>query len=124
MEKTIINDLVNKYIPDSPLPPDLMKLCVSYLVEVKKDYYPDGQLWDETPRVNGERHGLYKMWHPNGQLKNEISYVHGEVHGLFKEWHKNGHQICEVPYIKGERHDVHKTWSEWSIEDRNTINGW
>jgi antitoxin component YwqK of YwqJK toxin-antitoxin module len=55
-----------------------------------KEWYENGQQWEECNYVNGKLHGPYIGWYKNGQKWRECEYVNGELHGPIKEWYKNG----------------------------------
>jgi len=40
-------------------------------MEVKREYYSNGQLSYESNYVNGLRHGIQHAWYENGQLEEE-----------------------------------------------------
>ena len=68
-----------EYRTEAPLPPDLLELCVGFLIEEKKEYYENGQLRSQGKCVNGEKHGGYKEWYINGQFWSQGNYVNGEL---------------------------------------------
>ncbi len=45
---------------------------------VNRFYYPDGQVFSETPMDrNGLNHGTYREWHENGAKRMETEFIHG-----------------------------------------------
>jgi len=42
--------------------------------EIKRGYWPNGQLCYEYTYINGKEHGVRKVLYPNGQLSDEIPY--------------------------------------------------
>ena len=101
MTSLLINNTISEYFPDGLnnciLPTDLLKLCFEYIVEVKKEWYDDGQLLSEEPFVNGKLHGLCKEWCKNGQLMSEEPYVNGKN----TDYVKNG--MMMVNYVMNNR---------------------
>ena len=57
-------------------------------VEIKRDYYT------------------------NGQLSFEYNYKDGKLHGLSKEWYSSGAIGCERYFKNGKRHGPDKFWKE------------
>ena len=66
-----------EYRVESPLPPDLLELCIGFLIEEKKEYWLNGQPWSQETYVNGKKHGEWKQWWGNGQLWSQGTYVSG-----------------------------------------------
>ena len=116
MTSLLVTNAISEYFPAGLdkciLPTDLVKLCFEYIVEVKKEWYENGQLSSEEPYVNNEKHGLCKDWYENGELMFEHPYVNGKIHGLLKRWYKNGELNFEHPYVNGKIHGLCKDWFE------------
>ena len=55
--QTILQEYYPEYRVKAPLPPDLLELCMGFLIEEKKKYYPNGQLKIQGTWVNGKKHG-------------------------------------------------------------------
>jgi len=58
----------------------LKKICIFAInmeEEVKREYWPNGQLSSETLFLNGKRQRLLRNWYSNGQLWHEVSYKNG-----------------------------------------------
>jgi antitoxin component YwqK of YwqJK toxin-antitoxin module len=45
------------------------------MAEVKRMYYPTGELKSEVFIINGKKNGERKSYHENGQLKTICNYV-------------------------------------------------
>ena len=58
--------------------------------QCQRNYYKNGQLQDEWPRLNGLDHGTQKGWYENGNKLHEYSMVEGVVHDLDLYWNLNG----------------------------------
>ena len=49
--------------------------------DIRKEYYPNGQVQYERIYVNGVKHGLAKSYHENRNLFLEVMYVDGKKQG-------------------------------------------
>ena len=49
--------------------------------EIKRSWYPDGQLKSETPYKNGKAYGLEKWWWFHGEFWREATYKNDMEHG-------------------------------------------
>jgi hypothetical protein len=101
-------------------------------VVARKTYWENGQLHCEAETLDGEFHGLFRMWHPNGLLACDKRYVHGVPVGIGRYWDRHGKEICrfeivggtgierrpsevrgialsETPWVKGVKHGVGRT---------------
>ena len=114
MTSILVNKTISEYFPDGVnkcvLPLDLLKLCIEYNVEVKKEYYKNGKLKKETPFVNGKEHGVSKTWYDNGVLFYETSFVYGKKHGVCKGWYNNGNPFYIKHYLDNKAHGISKSW--------------
>ena len=72
-------------------------------VKVKKEYYASGDLWLETPYVNGKRHGVKKEYYDSGFLWEETPYVNGMRHGIERGYYKERVNICYLVLYNKDR---------------------
>lgn len=73
----------------------------------------DGKLGMENNYVNGEKHGVQRVWHQDGEtLMVEANFRKGELHGVGRKWDENGNLSFEENYHEGELHGVQKTWDK------------
>jgi hypothetical protein len=78
---------------------------------IQKYYYPDGKLYMEIEVINDSiPHGLSKEYFKNGQLFQEIQYSKGLKHGLYKRYYEDGKVSLEVQYDNGRRHGIEKKY--------------
>jgi len=63
--------------------------------KVKRLYYRNGQVHQETRYRGGVAHGFWRTWHRNGVLASEDRYVRGKLHGLCREWADDGRLLGE-----------------------------
>lgn len=76
-------------------------LCGCEATEIKKKYYPNGQL-EEVASYKGDKlHGPYKAYFENGQIRAEERYKNNRKIGVCKYWYVNGVQMMEAIYKKG-----------------------
>jgi len=61
---------------------------------------------------NGMRCGLCKAYYTNGDLHWEFNYVDGEIHGLCRVWHfkANGYLAAEGMYANDMQNGFWKVW--------------
>ena len=76
-------------------------LKLSKYTGLYKQFYDNGQLYEEGIYINGKLDGLYKQWYHDGKLCKECFYVKGKFHGLYKSWHENGVLHAEYTYMNG-----------------------
>ena len=80
----------------------MLLFTIILFAEVKKEYYPSGELLSESPYENGKIVGKVKTYYRSGVLKSEVSYLNGEVTGIVKEYYESGKLKSTVLYIKGK----------------------
>ena len=118
--KHVLQEYYPEYRVESPLPPNLLEMCVGMLIEEKKEHWSNGQLESQETYVNGKKHGEWKLWRTNGQLESQETYVNGKEHGEWKRWYENGQPHVQSTYVNGELHGELKVWHEngqlWSHE--------
>ena len=91
MSNEYIDKIYKDIFPDdAPLPDDLMRLCISFIAETKREYYDDGQIKSEENYYGGKPHGEQKTWYGNGNVEILSNYIDGKLHGEQKTWHENG----------------------------------
>ena len=79
-------------------------------VEVRKEYYESGDLWYETPYVNGKEHGISRGYYETGAIEWMAPYVDGKMHGIKKLFNKDrGNIEYLLLYKKGQRANSIKT---------------
>lgn len=107
------------------LPPDLLRLCLSYLLDRIDTRKSKGYTFDDmkiglwTTITSSEQiianylqnkiHGLYSKYSLEGNIKNAVTYVHGTKFGLFEEW-EMGRLIATGHYYAGCRHGLCMYW--------------
>ena len=63
--------------------------------KVKRLYYRNGQVHQETRYRGGLSHGIWRTWHQNGVLASEKRYVRGQLHGSCRQWADDGRLLGE-----------------------------
>lgn len=84
----------------SYLPPDLLKLCISYIVEEHKKHEPEYYITWTT--VNGKRAGVERVWTNSGELISYTEWRNGQIHGKYKLWSHKGILLEHVTYVNNE----------------------
>jgi len=73
-------------------------------------YYKDGAVWFRCSVLNGNVHGIVRIWYPDGKLAEEGHYRDGIAHGLSQRWYRDGVMENEHHLQKGLVHGVQKKW--------------
>ena len=94
-------------------------------VKVLKNYYKSGALKVESPRVNGNIHGIEKFYYESGALLAEVPYVNGKTHGVLKRYYESGALQWEVSCVNGEMQGVSRSYFESGALKQETpyVNG-
>ena len=66
--------------------------------EIKRSYYPSGQLAYEIPYQNNQRHGIEKSWHESGKLQLKKYYLYNE--GVSKEEYRKHELVEKLSWLK------------------------
>ncbi len=80
--------------------------------EVKKEYYPSGELKAETNYQNGKKEGIVKWYYENGQLQLQAYLKNGKPEGIYKTYYRNGQLSVEVNYKNGWMEGIEKRYYE------------
>ena len=88
--------------------------------EMQREYWPNGQLKQEEPLVDGKRDGLARYWHSNGQLYSEIPWRDGVKHGPHMLYREDGSLEQALNYDHGELDGI----LTWFHEDGSVREKW
>ena len=80
-------------------------------VQVKKDYWENGNLKSELRYENGMLNGLCTWYMVNGKPQMEVTYRNDTMHGLSRRWHENGNLMEETWYKDGVKDSVYRVYS-------------
>lgn len=108
--RIILNEYYPEYVKDSPLPPDLLLMCINMNVKTVEHHHPNGKLVAREHYYNGKRYGLYERWQQNGSKKYEINYIDGDKHGECIFWHNNGKKALTSTWYYGLKHGTEESW--------------
>src|SRR5690348_11093882 len=67
-----------------------------------KEWYSNGQLWEQSFYVNDKLEGEYKTWHENGQLWEQCFYINDKIEDEYKIWGSAGQLYAQYFYKNGE----------------------
>lgn len=85
--------------------------------EIRKKYYPNGQL-EEVASYKGEKlHGPYKAYFENGQIRDDGNYENNRMIGIWKQWYENGVQMTESTYKNGHV----SNFQFWDKDGKQTV---
>lgn len=80
--------------------------------EVKKEYYPTGQLRRETPYKMGKKDGIEREYDFRGKLKLEIPYKDGLKNGVEKGYCSDTETLwSEISYKEGKLDGIYRVYS-------------
>jgi len=68
---------------------------------IQRQFYRNGQIREEIPLRNGQRHGIARTWHKNGQLMSEEPYQNGLLHGVCRQWSETGRLLGKYRMTHG-----------------------
>ena len=77
---------------------------------IQKSVYRNGQLREELPLRNGERHGVARTWHRNGRLASEEPYANGLFHGVCRQWNEAGRLLGKCKMVHGT--GIQRSWHD------------
>lgn len=69
-----------------------------------REYYSNGNVFEETLYVDGEREGDTRTFYANGKLKTKEPYKHDELHGVQEAYDENGKKTYSAQYRYGYLH--------------------
>lgn len=75
-------------------------------------YYESGKLRFKYPAVNGNFHGICRIWYENDQLQCEETYENGDLIGIRQEWYPSGKLKSKSFYKEGVADGMFLTWHE------------
>ena len=65
-------------------------------------YYGDGNVWMETPYLNGRIHGKKKLYYQNGNILRVVEYSNDREDGMLIDYTPNGEIRAQVQIVNGE----------------------
>jgi hypothetical protein len=77
---------------------------------IQKSFHRNGQLREELPLRNGERHGIARTWHRNGRLASEEPYTNGLLHGVCRQWSEAGRLLGKCKMVHGT--GIQRSWHD------------
>jgi antitoxin component YwqK of YwqJK toxin-antitoxin module len=80
----------------------LLVLAVGCSREVKKEYYPDGNLKAVLNYKKGELEGIAKYYYENGNLKERVNYRKGKRERTGTAYYESGELKVEMTYEDGK----------------------
>jgi hypothetical protein len=73
-------------------------------------YHKNGAVWFRCSVLNGNVHGIVRIWYPDGKLAEVGNYLNGIAHGPAQRWYRDGIIESEHYYQKGLVHGIQKKW--------------
>lgn len=113
--KYILDTYYRDWRATSPLPPDLLTLCVSYNCEI--EYIVDHVYKIQVGKYDGKNNGV-KQWLIGDKVVAEEHWVDGKRHGMEEQrfgnnWdngERHGGEMSQCHYINGKKHEE-KEWN-------------
>ena len=82
---------------------------------VRKKWYENGQLMQDSQYADGVAHGLMQEWHENGERMAEGSFKEGKLDGFVRRWYDDGKREAEYPYKDGELNGIVLQWNRKGV---------
>ena len=80
--------------------------------DVKRSYFPNGNLEYEAEFVNEKLDGTSRVWSEDGILLSISQYSNGKPHGSWKTFHLNKKLKYETTYFHNQKHGYEKWYYE------------
>jgi antitoxin component YwqK of YwqJK toxin-antitoxin module len=80
-------------------------------IEIKTILDEAGNKLGEAEYINGQLHGVCRLWSPSGQLIQESHFLSGVNHGPYKSWWDNGQKKEEGQYLNGTRVGLYRWYT-------------
>ncbi len=87
--------------------------CVS--PEIKKSYYEDGSIMEESTVLNGLKNGPYKYYYENGQIWAEGEFRKEKMNGKWLHYYEEGNIQSIIKYKNGKLKNI-DAWDQNSIQ--------
>jgi len=75
-------------------------------------WYVDGTPMEERPYAAGKKEGLHRGWWPDGTLKFVYHFEHGLQEGVAREWFADGTPFRVFHFENGKEQGSQKMWYE------------
>ncbi len=79
------------------------KIIKEYYKTGELEYEISFYYYEEEGRSKRIQHGIQKCYWPNGQLKETIPYVNGCIDGVMEGWYPDGRPRYKVIYEKSKK---------------------
>lgn len=80
-------------------------------VEVKKDYWDNGNLKSVLRYQDGQLNGLCEWYLVSGKRQMEVPYKDNKMDGLLRRWYENGNIMEESWYKEGIQDSISRNYS-------------
>jgi len=80
-------------------------------------FFPTGELYAESPLLDGKQNGTCKCWYKNGQLHAQEEYVNDTREGRSTYYSESGARIAEGEYFHGYMDGTWVTWYENGLKE-------
>ena len=81
-------------------------------IDVKRSYFPNGNLEYEAEFINEKLDGISRVWLENGTLLSVSEYINGQPHGVWKTFHSNEKLKYETTYFHNRKHGYERYYYE------------
>ncbi len=79
-------------------------------IAIQKHFYRSGQVREQIPMRNGQRHGVISTWHKNGQLATQEPFQSGLLHGVCCQWDEKGQLLGAYEMNHGT--GIQRSWHD------------
>ena len=81
-------------------------------IDVKRSYFPNGNLEYEAEFINEKLDGTSRVWSEDGILLSVSEYINGQPHGMWKKFHFNQNLEYETTYFHSQKHGYERWYYE------------
>jgi len=78
--------------------------------DVRRTYWPSGQVWSEVHFENGLPNGPCTTWHENGVKARAGEHLHGYLTGPWRVYGTDGRLLYETSFQLGDVHGPSRGW--------------
>ena len=86
--------------------------ATSSLTDIKRSYFPNGNLEYEAEFINEKLDGTCRVWSEEGTLLSVSEYSNGQPHGVWKTFHSNEKLKYETTYFHNQKHGYERWYYE------------
>lgn len=103
------------YHKESPVVMTIENYKNGKLNGIRKVFYKNKAINEETGYVNGVKHGIYKKYAENGVLLEDAAYKDGEFHGTATYKDPHGNVVAKGEFVLGRKRGIWKFYENGKL---------